>query len=134
MESWLLRYREAVKDLGVLEMKLSMLESRAVRITGGYDKVNVMGGGGDWDGVYADLADLRALYVRRTEECLRVMCEIEQAIEAGVDGMERRVLSLYYIGGYTLQNISELLCYSYSQIKRYKASGLEKLSRDEPSV
>lgn len=71
---------------------------------------------------------MKTAYQKKVETVEREALAIEKAIDA-LPPIERAVMRSYYIEGHTLDGVATEICYSKSQVQRFKRNALKRLSR-----
>lgn len=69
---------------------------------------------------------VRDLYLQKVAELNKALIEVEQAIEC-LDPRERTLIRLYYIEGFTWEEVCVAMSYSWRQIHYIHKKTLEKL-------
>lgn len=71
--------------------------------------------------------ELVALYERLIQEARQDIQEIEAAVYGLPDGPGRDVLRLHYLEGVKMEQVAELLCYSWESIYRHRKKAIAML-------
>lgn len=118
-------YRERQFAIRRLQCQSKELEDRYEVGASAYDGVRVKGG------VQKDKlveiavawADLQAEIVRKVREAEHELWEIEERLKS-LTSPQRQVLELYYIKGYSVVKIAQMMSYSDRWVKAVKYEGL----------
>lgn len=118
-------YRERQFAIRRLQSQIKELEDRYEVGASAYDGVRVKGG------VQKDKlveiavawADLQAEIVRKVREAEHELWEIEERLKS-LTSPQRQVLELYYIKGYSVVKIAQMMSYSDRWVKAVKYEGL----------
>lgn len=73
--------------------------------------------------------ELEAEVNRMYSEATETMKDIVHAINTLEDPVERAVMELHYINGYTWEQVAVHVGYTWRQVHRYHGSALQKLAR-----
>ena len=110
-EEDLKHFRKLKQRIQLLEDKIVELEK--VMVVPGCQQITGMprGGAGDHDKIANIIARLEALkksYVAKLDELVKLWVDIEEALE-NLSFEEQQVISLYYMRGYTWDEVAELV-------------------------
>ena len=145
-EEYLKRYHEARQDLIVLHREIEVLEAKCNKSVKAPDRIMWDTGRKDPDGqsirvpmtvqssqtsncqedLVTALADRRSYYWQQCAAAERVAMDVERSIYENCKGIYARVLSLYYVCGLRLEQISVTIKYTYRHTKRLRWQALEK--------
>lgn len=75
------------------------------------------------------VAELEAEVCRMYEDATETMQKIVRAISTLDDPVERAVMELHYINGYTWEQVAVHVGYTWRQVHRYHGSALQKLAK-----
>ena len=130
-ENDLKRFRKLKHKIELLESKIIELEK--IMIVPGCQQITGMprGGSGSHDkiaNVIARLEALKASYVNRLDELVKLWVDVEEAVEQ-LSFEEQQVISLYYMSGYTWDEVAELVGVSTRWVLRIQARALENLAK-----
>ena len=130
-ENDLKRFRKLKHKIELLENKIIELEK--IMIVPGCQQITGMprGGSGSHDkiaNVIARLEALKASYVNRLDELVKLWVDVEEAVEQ-LSFEEQQVISLYYMSGYTWDEVAELVGVSTRWVLRIQARALENLAK-----
>ena len=119
-------YRQKQFEIKRLQAKSEELRDRYSVGATAYDGVRVQGGSKKDQLVEIAVAwaDLENEIVKRTTEAQHALWEIEARLRT-LRYNQRQVLELYYIKGYSVVKIADMLNYSENGIRRLKFNGLK---------
>ena len=128
-ENDLKRFRKLKQRIQLLEDKIVELEK--VMVVPGCQQITGMprGGAGDHDkiaNIIARLESLKKSYVAKLDELVKLWMDIEEALES-LSFEEQQVISLYYMRGYTWDEVAELAGLSRSGVFYIHNKALQKL-------
>lgn len=129
-ENDLKRFRKLKHKIELLESKIIELEK--IMIVPGCQQITGMprGGSGSHDkiaNVIARLEALKASYMNRLDELVKLWVDIEDAV-AGLDVDEQRIISLYYFQGYTWEDVVEVTGIARRTVFRMHEKAVKTLS------
>lgn len=119
-------YRELKKDIQFLADKCQEYEDRCDVGAMRYDAVHV--NGGTKDGLVNNIcawADLKTELDNKRLDSEKMLWDIKQKLD-GLELKYRQVLTLYYIKGYSVKKIAQIMCYCQQWVKATKVKGLEE--------
>ena len=122
-------YRELQKEIQRYEEKCQEYEDRCDVGAMRYDAVHVKGG--LKDGLVNNIcawADLKTELDKKKLDAEHKLWIITQRLES-LNLRQRQVLTLYYIKGYSMSKIAQMMSYSSQTIKLIKIKGLENYSK-----
>lgn len=119
-------YRQRQFEIRKLQVRAEELRDRYSIGATAYDGVRVQGGSKKDQLVEIAVAwaDLENEIVKRTTEAQHALWEIEARLRT-LRYNQRQVLELYYIKGYSVVKIADMLNYSENGIRRLKFNGLK---------
>lgn len=119
-------YRQKQFEIRRLKAKSEELRDRYSVGATTYDGIRVQGGArhDKLVQIAVEWADLQNEILERTREAERFLWEIESRLRT-LRYSQRQVLELYYIKGYSVIKIAEMLNYSENGIRRLKFNGLK---------
>lgn len=119
-------YRERQFEIKRLQAKSEELRDRYSVGATTYDGIRVQGGArhDKLVQIAVEWADLQGEIMARTAEAEHALWEIESRLRT-LRYNQRQVLELYYIKGYSVIKIAEMLNYSENGIRRLKFNGLK---------
>ena len=118
-------YRERQFAIRRLQCRSKELEDRYEVGSSAYDGVRVKGGvqKDKLVEIAVEWADLQAEIARRVREAEHTLWEIEERLKR-LTSPQRQVLELYYIKGYSVVKIAQMMHYSDRWVKAVKYEGL----------
>ena len=132
-KEYLSRYAAAERRIQFLEERKEHWRRRSMRVTPQYGPAP---GGGS--GVSNPVEDACIQAMETEKEIAAAICkaagllrEIQVAIDAVPDAVQREVLERRYIGMQSLEKIAVEMNYSYRQVKRLHGWGLQKIQVPE---
>lgn len=119
-------YRQKQFEIRRLKAKSEELRDRYSVGATAYDGIRVQGGArhDKLVKIAVEWADLQNEILERTREAEHSLWEIESRLRT-LRSNQRQVLELYYIKGYSVIKIAEMLNYSENGIRRLKFNGLK---------
>lgn len=119
-------YRQKQFEIRRLKAKSEELRDRYSIGATAYDGIRVQGGArhDKLVKIAVEWADLQNEILERTREAEHFLWEIESKLQT-LRYSQRQVLELYYIKGYSVIKIAEMLNYSENGIRRLKFNGLK---------
>lgn len=119
-------YRQKQFEIRRLKAKSEELRDRYSVGATTYDGIRVQGGArhDKLVKIAVEWADLQNEILERTREAEHFLWEIESRLRT-LRYSQRQVLELYYIKGYSVIKIAEMLNYSENGIRRLKFNGLK---------
>ena len=119
-------YRQRQFEIKRLQAKSEELRDRYSVGAIAYDGIRVQGGArkDKLVQIAVEWADLQGEIIARTAEAEHALWEIESRLRT-LRYNQRQVLELYYIKGYSVIKIAEMLNYSENGIRRLKFNGLK---------
>lgn len=119
-------YRQKQFEIRRLKAKSEELRDRYSVGATTYDGIRVQGGArhDKLVKIAVEWADLQNEILERTREAEHFLWEIESRLRT-LRYNQRQVLELYYIKGYSVIKIAEMLNYSENGIRRLKFNGLK---------
>lgn len=119
-------YRQRQFDIRKLQVRAEELRDRYSVGAIAYDGIRVQGGArhDKLVKIAVEWADLQNEILERTREAEHILWEIESKLQT-LRYSQRHVLELYYIKGYSVIKIAEMLNYSENGIRRLKFNGLK---------
>lgn len=119
-------YRQKQFEIRRLKAKSEELRDRYSVGATVYDGIRVQGGArhDKLVKIAVEWADLQNEILERTREAEHFLREIESRLNA-LRTVQRQVLELYYIKGYSVIKIAEMMNYSENGIRRLKFNGLK---------
>lgn len=119
-------YRQRQFEIKRLQAKSEELRDRYSVGAIAYDGIRVQGGArhDKLVKIAVEWADLQNEILERTREAEHFLWEIESKLQT-LRYSQRHVLELYYIKGYSVIKIAEMLNYSENGIRRLKFNGLK---------
>lgn len=119
-------YRQRQFEIRRLKAKSEELRDRYSVGATAYDGIRVQGGArhDKLVKIAVEWADLQNEILERTREAEHSLWEIESKLQT-LRYSQRQVLELYYIKGYSVIKIAEMLNYSENGIRRLKFNGLK---------
>lgn len=119
-------YRQKQFEIRRLKAKSEELRDRYSVGATAYDGIRVQGGvrHDKLVKIAVEWADLQNEILERTREAEHSLWEIESRLRT-LRNNQRQVLDLYYIKGYSVIKIAEMLNYSENGIRRLKFNGLK---------
>lgn len=119
-------YRQKQFEIRRLKAKSEELRDRYSVGATAYDGIRVQGGArhDKLVRIAVEWADLQNEILERTREAEHFLWEIESKLQT-LRYSQRQVLELYYIKGYSVIKIAEMLNYSENGIRRLKFNGLK---------
>ena len=119
-------YRQRQFEIRRLKAKSEELRDRYSVGATAYDGIRVQGGvrHDKLVRIAVEWADLQNEILERTREAEHSLWEIESRLRT-LRNNQRQVLELYYIKGYSVIKIAEMLNYSENGIRRLKFNGLK---------
>lgn len=119
-------YRQKQFEIRRLKAKSEELRDRYSVGATAYDGIRVQGGvrHDKLVKIAVEWADLQNEILERTREAEHFLWEIESKLQT-LRYSQRQVLELYYIKGYSVIKIAEMLNYSENGIRRLKFNGLK---------
>lgn len=119
-------YRQKQFEIRRLKAKAEELRDRYSIGATAYDGIRVQGGArhDKLVKIAVEWADLQNEILERTREAEHFLWEIESKLQT-LRYSQRQVLELYYIKGYSVIKIAEMLNYSENGIRRLKFNGLK---------
>lgn len=119
-------YRERQFAIRRLKAKSEELRDRYSVGATAYDGIRVQGGArhDKLVKIAVEWADLQNEILERTREAEHFLWEIESRLRT-LRSNQRQVLDLYYIKGYSVIKIAEMMNYSENGIRRLKFNGLK---------
>ena len=119
-------YRQKQFEIRRLKAKSEELRDRYSVGATAYDGIRVQGGArhDKLVKIAVEWADLQNEILERTREAEHFLWEIESRLRT-LRYSQRQVLELYYIKGYSVIKIAEMLNYSENGIRRLKFNGLK---------
>ena len=128
-ENDLKRFRKLKHKIELLESKIIELEK--IMIVPGCQQITGMprGGSGSHDkiaNVIARLEALKASYTNRLDELVKLWVDVEEAVEQ-LSFEEQQVISLYYLSGYTWDEVASYVGVARSSVFRIYEKALRNL-------
>lgn len=119
-------YRQKQFEIRRLKAKSEELRDRYSIGATAYDGIRVQGGArhDKLVKIAVEWADLQNEILERTREAEHFLWEIESRLRT-LRSNQRQVLDLYYIKGYSVIKIAEMMNYSENGIRRLKFNGLK---------
>ena len=119
-------YRQKQFEIKRLQAKSEELRDRYSVGAIAYDGIRVQGGArkDKLVQIAVEWADLQGEIIARTTEAEHALWEIESRLRT-LRYNQRQVLELYYIKGYSVVKIADMLNYSENGIRRLKFNGLK---------
>lgn len=119
-------YRQKQFEIRRLKAKSEELRDRYSVGATAYDGIRVQGGArhDKLVKIAVEWADLQNEILERTREAEHFLWEIESRLRT-LRSNQRQVLDLYYIKGYSVIKIAEMMNYSENGIRRLKFNGLK---------
>ena len=119
-------YRQRQFEIRRLKAKSEELRDRYSVGATAYDGIRVQGGArhDKLVKIAVEWADLQNEILERTREAEHFLWEIESRLRT-LRYSQRQVLELYYIKGYSVIKIAEMMNYSENGIRRLKFNGLK---------
>lgn len=119
-------YRQKQFEIRRLKAKSEELRDRYSVGATAYDGIRVQGGvrHDKLVRIAVEWADLQNEILERTREAEHFLWEIESRLRT-LRSNQRQVLDLYYIKGYSVIKIAEMMNYSENGIRRLKFNGLK---------
>lgn len=119
-------YRQKQFEIKRLQAKSEELRDRYSVGAIAYDGIRVQGGArkDKLVQIAVEWADLQGEIIARTAEAEHALWEIESRLRT-LRYNQRQVLELYYIKGYSVVKIADMLNYSENGIRRLKFNGLK---------
>ena len=119
-------YRQRQFEIRRLKAKSEELRDRYSVGATAYDGIRVQGGArhDKLVKIAVEWADLQNEILERTREAEHSLWEIESKLQT-LRYSQRQVLELYYIKGYSVIKIAEMMNYSENGIRRLKFNGLK---------
>lgn len=119
-------YRQKQFEIRRLKAKSEELRDRYSVGATAYDGIRVQGGArhDKLVRIAVEWADLQNEILERTREAEHSLWEIESRLRT-LRSNQRQVLELYYIKGYSVIKIAEMMNYSENGIRRLKFNGLK---------
>lgn len=119
-------YRQKQFEIRRLKAKSEELRDRYSIGATAYDGIRVQGGArhDKLVRIAVEWADLQNEILERTREAEHSLWEIESRLRT-LRSNQRQVLELYYIKGYSVIKIAEMMNYSENGIRRLKFNGLK---------
>lgn len=119
-------YRQKQFEIRRLKAKSEELRDRYSVGATAYDGIRVQGGArkDKLVQIAVEWADLQNEILERTREAEHFLWEIESRLRT-LRSNQRKVLELYYIKGYSVVKIADMLNYSENGIRRLKFNGLK---------
>ena len=119
-------YRQKQFEIRRLKAKSEELRDRYSVGATAYDGIRVQGGvrHDKLVQIAVEWADLQGEIIARTAEAEHALWEIESRLRT-LRYNQRQVLELYYIKGYSVVKIADMLNYSENGIRRLKFNGLK---------
>lgn len=119
-------YRQKQFEIRRLKAKSEELRDRYSVGATAYDGIRVQGGvrHDKLVQIAVEWADLQNEILERTREAEHSLWEIESRLRT-LRSNQRQVLDLYYIKGYSVIKIAEMMNYSENGIRRLKFNGLK---------
>ena len=119
-------YRQMQFEIRRLKAKAEELRDRYSVGATAYDGIRVQGGvrHDKLVRIAVEWADLQNEILERTREAEHFLWEIESRLRT-LRSNQRQVLELYYIKGYSVVKIADMLNYSENGIRRLKFNGLK---------
>ena len=119
-------YRQKQFEIRRLKAKSEELRDRYSVGAIAYDGIRVQGGArkDKLVKIAVEWADLQNEILERTREAEHFLWEIESRLRT-LRSNQRQVLELYYIKGYSVVKIADMLNYSENGIRRLKFNGLK---------
>lgn len=130
--AWLRRYLVNERCVAWLEEEIGQWQGMLLPVSGAFARAQGGAGGGSTRGSRVErlcekVAELEEGLCRELEEKLRLRGEIERAVAALEDERHGLVLRLRFIDGYSLEETSERMHYSYRQVCNLSRAALEAL-------
>ena len=127
-KQYLLRYRQAEREIRLLHEELAQLESMAVRVTPSYSgEAHGSGSGSRVESATEKIDACKA----EIDQALLAQMDIRREITAKIRGIPgqalREVLRRYYILGMTWEEVAVSMHYSYMQVNRLINRALDTL-------
>lgn len=119
-------YRQRQFEIRRLKAKSEELRDRYSVGATAYDGIRVQGGArhDKLVKIAVEWADLQNEILERTREAEHFLWEIESRLNA-LRTVQRQVLELYYIKGYSVIKIADMLGYSEIGVRKIKYNGLK---------
>ena len=119
-------YRQKQFEIRKLQVRAEELRDRYSVGAIAYDGIRVQGGArkDKLVQIAVEWADLQGEIIARTAEAEHALWEIESRLRT-LRYNQRQVLELYYIKGYSVVKIADMLNYSENGIRRLKFNGLK---------
>lgn len=119
-------YRQKQFEIRRLKAKSEELRDRYSVGATAYDGIRVQGGArhDKLVKIAVEWADLQGEIIARTAEAEHALWEIESRLRT-LRSNQRQVLELYYIKGYSVIKIADMMNYSENGIRRLKFNGLK---------
>lgn len=119
-------YRQKQFEIRRLKAKSEELRDRYSVGATAYDGIRVQGGArhDKLVKIAVEWADLQNEILERTREAEHFLWEIESRLNA-LRTVQRQVLELYYIKGYSVIKIADMLGYSEIGVRKIKYNGLK---------
>lgn len=127
-KQYLLRYRQAEREIRLLHEELAQLESMAVRVTPSYSgEAHGSGSGSRVESATEKIDACKA----EIDQALLDQMDIRREITAKIRGIPgqalREVLRRYYILGMTWEEVAVSMHYSYMQVCRLHGQALAQM-------
>ena len=127
-KQYLLRYRQAEREIRLLHEELAQLESMAVRVTPSYSgEAHGSGSGSRVESATEKINDCKA----EIDQAILAQMNIRREITAKIRGIPgqalREVLRRYYILGMTWEEVAVSMHYSYMQVCRLHGQALAQM-------
>jgi DNA-directed RNA polymerase specialized sigma subunit len=131
---WLYRYRNNQSKIEQLHDKLEALEERIVSIKApNYSGISRGATPITLADLLSDKEDLQKRINRLSVKGTHIKNEILEAIDTLEHPKQAEVLEYWFINGYNVDQINELLSYSSTYIYRLYSGGLKNIEIDSPS-
>lgn len=123
-------YIETKREIEIIEEKIDYLESKKTSIKSMVITDEPRGCNSESDRLgelLGEIEELIELYNEKQIKLMKQQINIEKCIEKLENSVERNIMRLRYLDGYTWEKICVITNYSWRQIHRYHSKILEKI-------